>query len=110
MLEQRFFPIHDLAAIAVTERRRQTPRHACSLRAAYALLLRPQLAALPGTVENISGGGICMRVGYRLARGTLLTVKIYASSGDRCLSRPAQVRYARPGPWGTWLVGLAFGR
>jgi len=101
--------VHNLAAIATSERRRRSTRHTCNLRASYARLLRPDLAKLPGTVKNISRGGVCMQVGTPLDVGTMLTVRIYSLSGRRVLARPAQVRNLRPGPGGTWLVGLAFG-
>jgi hypothetical protein len=110
MLPPAPFPIHDLAAISVTEPRRRLARRTCSLRVTYAILLRPEFAALPATAQNISAGGIGMRVSAPLERGTLLAVKLYASGGHRFLARQAQVRHVRPGTAGTWLVGLAFGQ
>jgi c-di-GMP-binding flagellar brake protein YcgR len=104
------FPIHDLAAISVTEPRRRAGRCGCSLRVTYTVIMRPQLAPLPATGQDISQGGIGMRVGAPLTRGTLLGVKLFTSCGRRFLSRQAQVRHVRPGPAGTWLVGLTFGR
>jgi hypothetical protein len=102
-------PIHDLAALSVIERRRRTVRHPCCVRVTYAIIMQPALAPLPGTAQDISEGGLGMRVGIPLARGTLLTVKLHTACGRWFLSRQAQVRHVRPGPAGTWLVGLAFG-
>jgi c-di-GMP-binding flagellar brake protein YcgR len=104
------FPVQDLAALAVTERRRRGARRTCRLRVTYAVIMRPGFTPLPATVQDISQGGIGMWIGAHLERGTLLTVKLYASCGRRFLTRQAQVRHVRPGPAGTWLVGLAFGR
>jgi c-di-GMP-binding flagellar brake protein YcgR len=110
MLPPASFPIHDLAAIAVSERRRRTARRTCSVRVTYAVITRPEFAPLPATAQDISEGGIGMRICAPLGRGTLLAVKLCASCGRRFLTRQAQVRHVRPGPAGTWLVGLAFGR
>jgi c-di-GMP-binding flagellar brake protein YcgR len=104
------FPIHDLAAISVTEPRRRAARRTCCLRVTYTVIMKPQFAPLPATAQDISAGGIGLRVGSPLRRGALLSVKVFASCGRQFLTRQAQIRHVRPGPAGSWLVGLAFGR
>ncbi len=84
--------------------RRASVRHACDLEVLSHSLEQSDALCWGATVQDVSEGGLGLRVCYPFKAGTRLTVEVHTAAGSpRTVA--ARVVHAQDLADGTWLVG-----